>query len=126
MNHCLFFGKIVSRKFSTENDTNKIELRMAVQKQRKAKSGVSVSENAVLTFEAWDSAAMTIGHNTNIGDFLLIPNATVKVDGDRVYFRINEFKVIKGDSLTDHWFLFEDYYADWHWESYWRKYGASN
>jgi hypothetical protein len=101
MNHCLFFGKIVSRKISTENDTNKIELRIAVQKQRKAKSGVSVSENAVLTFEAWDSAAATIGHNTTIGDFLIIPNSTAKVDGDKIYFRINEFKIVKSEFLSE-------------------------
>jgi hypothetical protein len=101
MNHCLFFGKIVSRKISTENDTNKIELRISVQKQRKAKSGLSVSENATLTFEAWDSAASTIEHNTTVGDFLIIPNSTAKIDGDKVYFRINEFKIVKAESLSD-------------------------
>ena len=101
MNHCLFFGKIVSRKISTENDTNKIELRISVQKQRKARSGLSVSENATLNFEAWDSAAATIGHNTTIGDYLIIPNSTVKVDGDKVYFRINEFKIVRAEHLSD-------------------------
>ena len=101
MNHCLFFGKIISRKISTENDTNKIELRISVQKQRKAKSGLSVSENATLTFEAWDSAAATIEHNTTVGDFLIIPNATAKVDSDKIYFRINEFKIVKAESLSD-------------------------
>ena len=101
MNHCLFFGKIISRKLSTENDTSKIELKLLVQKQRKAKSGVSVSESAALTFEAWDSAAATIGHNTTIGDHLIIPNSTAKVDGDKIYFRINEFKIVKSENLSE-------------------------
>jgi hypothetical protein len=101
MNHCSFFGKIISRKLTSESDTSKVELKILVQKQRRSKSGVSVSDNASLMFEAWDTAADTISHNSTIGDYLLIPNSTVKVDRDRTYFRINEFKIIKNQSLLE-------------------------
>lgn len=101
MNHCVFFGKIVSRNLTSENETSKIELKIQVQKQRRAKSGASVSENAILNFEAWDSAAETIEHNTTVGDSLIIPNATAKVDKEKVYFRINEFKIVKSESLSE-------------------------
>ncbi len=100
MNDCKFFGRIATRKILRPNGTNKIELNVTVQKQRKSKSGVPVSESSTLLFEAWDSAASTIEHNTDIGDYLII-NSTAKVDGGRVYFRINEFKIIKSASLVD-------------------------
>jgi hypothetical protein len=100
MNDCKFFGKIVSRKITTENDTDKIELSITVQKQRKSKSGVSVSESSTLSFEAWDSAAATIEHNTTVGDYLII-NSAAKVDNGRVYFRINEFRIVKSAALAD-------------------------
>jgi hypothetical protein len=100
MNDCKFFGKVVSRKITEENNTSKIELNVSVQKQRKSKHGVPVSETVTLQFEAWDSAAATIEHNSTVGDYLII-NSTAKTHGDRVYFRINEFRIVRSGNLID-------------------------
>jgi len=103
MNDCKFFGKVVSRKITEENNTSKIELNVSVQKQRKSKHGVPVSETVTLQFEAWDSAAATIEHNSTVGDFLII-NSTAKTrynSDNEVYFRINEFRIVRSGNLVD-------------------------
>jgi hypothetical protein len=102
MNDCKFFGKIVSRSITKKYDTSKIELEVSVQKQRKSKSGLTVLENAVLNFEAWDSAAETIEHNSTVGDFLVISStAKIRENSKEVYFRINEFKIVSSNNLVD-------------------------
>lgn len=102
MNDCKFFGKVISRSITKRYETSRIELQIEIKKQRKAKSGLTLVDKSVLVFEAWDSAAETIEHNSTVGDHLLI-DATAKVSdsGKGVYFRINEFKIVKSSNLID-------------------------
>ena len=102
MNDCKFFGKIVSRSITKRYETSRIELQVEVQKQRKSKSGLLVIEKSALNFEAWDSAAETLEHNSTVGDYLVI-SATAKIreTNKDVYFRINEFKIVSSTSLID-------------------------
>ena len=102
MNDCKFFGKIVSRSITKRYETSRIELRVEVEKQRKSKSGIPVVEKSALNFEAWDSAAETIEHNSTVGDYLVI-SATAKTreTNKDIYFRINEFKIVSATSLID-------------------------
>lgn len=102
MNDCKFFGKIIARSITQKYETSKIEVQLEVQKQRKSKSGVPVVEKSILDFEAWDSAAETLEHNSTIGDYLVISaTAKVKETNKGVYFRINEFKIVSSASLID-------------------------
>ena len=96
MNNCSFFGKISKMALSYQDSVPCMDLELSVENFRKSKSGKKIVENSYLVFVAWDSAAETLNANAKNGDFLLVKEAEARNwDDDRIYFRINEFKILK-------------------------------
>lgn len=94
MNECSFYGKIINKEIKESNGVANVKVLLLVEKHRKSKTGLNKVDKSYLYFDAWDSAATTIYSNSEVNDYLLIPNANAKNDGKNISFRINEFKII--------------------------------
>jgi len=91
----MFYGRISETpKLSNDNGADVVRFVLSADRFRKSKNGAKLKERNYLTFEAWDSAALTIAKNCNKGDFLLIPNSTARCANGHVIFRVNEFKLV--------------------------------
>lgn len=95
MNQCTFLGKLVSKEFTSEADTDKINLLLQVENKRKGKKDVRKMDYERLNFEAWGTAAISIEKNLTFDDYMLIIDSTARTNDNKVCFRINEFKIIK-------------------------------
>jgi len=97
MNNCSFYGVIDSIDYYDKE----ISLKLEIEHIRKNSSNKKIVEKIFLPFVAFDSGAETIYKNARVGDFLLIKRSTAKNDGDSVYFRIDEFKILKTEEVND-------------------------
>lgn len=95
MNQCTFLGKLVSKEFTQEDNTDKIHLILKVENKRKGKKDVKKMDYEHLSFEAWGTAAISIEKNLTFDDYMLIIDSTARANEDKVCFRINEFKIVK-------------------------------
>lgn len=95
MNQCTFLGKLVSKEFIKEDNTDKIHLILKVENKRKGKKDVKKMDYEHLSFEAWGTAAISIEKNLTFDDYMLIIDSTARANEDKVCFRINEFKIVK-------------------------------
>lgn len=93
MNKCSFFGCVDHIALETINDTQVVYLKIQIENKRQSKIKSKI-DYEFLDFEAWGTAAITIANYVNIGDDILIVDATARQNYDSVCFRINEFRLI--------------------------------
>jgi hypothetical protein len=96
MNHCSFFGKVTDIAYGGQkaDAVDYVHITLAVENKRKSNNDFKKIDCECLDFEAWGSAAFILS-SLHPGDELLIIDSTARKDRYRVYFRINEFKIIK-------------------------------
>lgn len=107
MNHCCFYGKIASKTKEIIDAVDYIKIKLIVEKYRKNKNKDTKKDFSILMLEAWGSASITIDNYSEIGDYLLVSDATAKNlnnSAENVYFRINEFKIIKNFDNMENWY----------------------
>jgi single-stranded DNA-binding protein len=97
MNHCSFFGKVHHITYGSQQpDTVEyVNITLAVENKRKSNSDFKKIDCEYLDFQAWGSAALILS-SLRPGDNLLVIDSTARNWGEyKIYFRINEFKIIK-------------------------------
>lgn len=97
MNHCSFLGKLKKTTYTCE-DIERIEIVLQIENKRKGKNIAKKMDYEYLTFEAWGTAAISINKNLKLNDYMLIIDSTARNDNGNVYFRINDFKIIKKEN----------------------------
>jgi pyruvate carboxylase len=94
MNHCAFFGQVVSIHY--DELLLKVTLSLLVENKRKNKTENKKIDREVIKLEAWGTAAINIIKNVDLNSDFLVIDSTARSFDDSIVFRINEFKVIKG------------------------------
>jgi hypothetical protein len=94
MNRCSFFGKL-NTIHHISNSVDCVELILEIESKRKGNNDIKKMDYENLHFMAWGTAAISILKNIQIGDYMLVIDATARNDKGKGYFRINEFKIIK-------------------------------
>lgn len=97
MNHCCFLGKLYDINY-TSDSIERVELILQIESKRKSNNEVKKMDYENLCFEAWGTAAISIFKNIKVGDYMLVIDSTARSEKGRIYFRINEFKIIKKEN----------------------------
>tara|TARA_Y100000385_G_C12810115_1_gene515700 strand:- start:40 stop:342 length:303 start_codon:yes stop_codon:yes gene_type:complete len=100
MNKCFFLGGVLADSWFEEFDkTCRIEFNLEIEEKRKTKSGKTKIMTNVLTFEAWDTAAVAIKDNIMEGDQMLVEaSARWEESIDQTFFRVTNFKIFPSDN----------------------------
>ncbi len=103
MNSCNFLGRLYGDVYHTKDqDIDVVSFQLEVENFRKNKNGTKSRTVAILEFEAWHTAALTISQKLNVGDLILVEcSAKTSNDSDKPYFRVNSFKIFNKERYSE-------------------------